>query len=110
MRNVVAAVVMMALIAGAACKNTSTSTTSGTPNPPFQGDIPQDVYKFTGEPGTYGGTMVLSVPDDPKTFNIILASDTASADVLWYNVFRCPVDYRNGGNPPDFDPGFCTMW
>src|SRR5262245_57269888 len=110
MRNVVAALVMTALIVGAGCKNSSTSTTSGTPNPPFQGDIPQDVYKFTGEIGTYGGTMVLSEPDDPKTFNIILASDNATADVLWYNIFRCPVDYRNGGNPPDFDPGLCTKW
>ena len=110
MRNVVAAVVMMALIAGAGCKNTSTSTSSGTPTPPFQGEIPQDVYKYTGEPGIYGGTIVLSVPDDPKTFNIILASDTASADVLWYNIFRCPVDYRNGDDPPDFDPGLCTKW
>src|SRR5262245_48821231 len=110
MRNVVAALVMTALIVGAGCKNSSTSTTSGTPNPPFQGDIPQDVYKFTGEIGTYGGTMVLSEPDDPKTFNIILASDNATADILWYNIFRCPVDYRNGGDPPDFDPGLCTKW
>ena len=110
MRNIVAAVVMTAMIVAVGCRGGAPSVLSGTPNPPFQGDPPQDAYKYTGETGVYGGTMVLSIPDDPKTFNIILASDTASADVLWFNIFRCPVDYRNGGEPPDFDPGLCTKW
>ncbi|HSB07990.1 MAG TPA: ABC transporter substrate-binding protein [Blastocatellia bacterium] len=107
---IVAVVVMTAMIAGAGCKVGAPGGASGTPNPPFQGDLPRDVYKYTGESGIHGGTLVTSVPDDPKTFNIILASDNASADVLWFHIFRCPVDYRNGGNPPDFDPGLCTKW
>ncbi len=110
MRNIVAAVVMTAMIVAAGCQGGAPRVASGTPNPPFQGDPPQDAYKYTGEPGVYGGTMVLSTPDDPKTFNIIRATDNTSADVLWFNVFRCPVDYRNGGDPPDFDPGLCTKW
>lgn len=110
MRNSVAAVVMIAMIVVAGCGRGASGVASGTPNPPFQGEPPQDAYKYVGETGTYGGALVLSVGDDPKTFNIILASDTASADVLWFNIFRCPVDYRNGGNPPDFDPGLCTKW
>jgi peptide/nickel transport system substrate-binding protein len=110
MRNIVVAVVMTAMIVSAGCRGGSSGGVSGTPNPPFQGEPPQDAYKYTGETGAYGGTMVLSTPDDPKTFNIILASDTATADVLWFNVFRCPIDFRNGGNPPDFDPGLCTKW
>jgi peptide/nickel transport system substrate-binding protein len=98
----------MILVAG--CRNGASGGSTGIPNPTFQGDPPQDAYLYTGQTGRYGGTIVLSVPDDPKTFNILLASDSATADVLWYNVFRCPIDYRNGGNPPDFDPGLCTRW
>jgi len=98
------------MIIATACGGRAPSVASGTPNPPFEGDPPQDAYRYNGETGSYGGTLVLSVPDDPKTFNIVLASDSASADVLWFNIFRCPVDYRNGGNPPDFDPGLCTKW
>lgn len=110
MKKTVVAVVMTAMIAVAGCKVGAPGGASGVPNPPFEGDVPQDVYKYPGETGVYGGTLVGSVPDDPKTFNIILASDNATADVLWFNIFRCPVDYRNGGNPPDFDPGLCTKW
>lgn len=110
MRNIIVAVVMTAMIVAAGCKGSAPGGASGIPNPPFQGDPPQDVYRYDGETGIYGGTLVSSVPDDPKTFNIILSSDNATADVLWFHVFRCPVDYRNGGNPPDFDPGLCTKW
>ena len=110
MRNIVAAVVMTAMIVAAGCRGDATSVASGTPNPPFQGDPPQDVYKYNGETGSYGGTLVLSVQDDPKTFNIIRATDAPTADVVWFNVFRCPVDYRNGDERPDFDPGLCTKW
>src|SRR6266404_434683 len=110
MRNIVVAVVMTAMIIATGCGGGATSVASGTPNPPFQGDPPQDVYKYNGETGSYGGTLVLSVQDDPKTFNIIRATDAPTADVVWFNVFRCPVDYRNGDERPDFDPGLCTKW
>jgi peptide/nickel transport system substrate-binding protein len=110
MRNLIVAVVMTAMIVAAGCKGGGPVGASGTPNPPFQGEPPQDAYVYPGETGVYGGTMVLSVPDDPKTFNIIRVTDNATADVLWFHVFRCPVDYRNGGDPPDFDPGLCTKW
>ena len=110
MRNIVVAVVMTAMIIATGCGGGAPSVASGTPNPPFQGDPPQDVYKYNGETGSYGGTLVLSVQDDPKTFNIIRATDAPTADVVWFNVFRCPVDYRNGDERPDFDPGLCTKW
>jgi peptide/nickel transport system substrate-binding protein len=110
MKKLVVAVVMTAMIVVGGCKVGAPGGPSGTPNPPFQGELPQDVYKYTGETGVYGGTMVIALPDDLKTFNIIRGSDTATADVLWFNVFRCPVDYRNGGNPPDYDAGLCTKW
>ena len=110
MKKIAVAVVMTAMIVAAGCRGSGPSVASGSPNPPFEGEPPQDAYKYTGDAGVYGGTIVLSLADDLKTFNIILASDSVTADVLWYNVFRCPVDYRNGGNPPDFDPGICTKW
>ena len=110
MRNIVVAVVMTAMIVATGCGGGAPSVASGAPNPPFEGDPPQDAYKYNGETGSYGGTLVLSVQDDPKTFNIIRATDAPTADVVWYNVFRCPVDYRNGDERPDFDPGLCTKW
>lgn len=110
MKKLVVAVVMTAMIVVSGCKVGAPGGPSGTPNPPFEGELPQDVYKYTGETGVYGGTMVIALPDDLKTFNIIRGSDTATADALWFNVFRCPVDYRNGGNPPDYDAGLCTKW
>ena len=110
MRNIVVAVVMTAMIAATGCGGRAPSVASGTPNPPFEGEPPEDAYKYNGETGSYGGTLVLSVQDDPKTFNIIRATDAPTADVVWFNVFRCPVDYRNGDERPDFDPGLCTKW
>lgn len=110
MRNIVAAVVMTAMIVAAGCGRGGPSEATGTPNPPFQGDPPQDAYIYNGETGIYGGTLVLSEPEDPKTFNIIRATDAPTADIVWFNVFRCPVDYRNGDARPDFDPGLCTKW
>ncbi|MFY9556661.1 MAG: ABC transporter substrate-binding protein [Blastocatellia bacterium] len=110
MRNIAAVVLLIAMIVAGGCRGNAPGGVTGIANPPFEGDPPQDAYIYTGETGVYGGTLVLSVPDDPKTFNIVRGSDSATADVLWFNVFRCPVDYRNGGNPPDYDPGLCTKW
>jgi len=110
MKKIAVAVVMTAMILAAGCRSSGPGGATGVPNPPFEGEPPEDAYKYSGETGVYGGTLVLSTPDDPKTFNIIRGTDTATADVLWYNVFRCPIDYRNGGDPPDFDPGLCTKW
>jgi peptide/nickel transport system substrate-binding protein len=110
MKDLLVAVLMTAMIVAGGCKVSAPTGPSGVANPPFEGEPPQDAYKYTGEPGVYGGTMVVALPDDIKTFNIIRASDNATAEVLWYNVFRCPVDYRNGDDPPDYDPGLCTSW
>lgn len=98
------------LIAVVACRSNGPTVPMGTPDPPFEGEPPTEPYVYSGEIGAYGGSMVLSLPDDPKTFNIIRATETASADVLWVHVFRCLVDYRNGGDPPGYDAGLCTKW
>jgi peptide/nickel transport system substrate-binding protein len=83
---------------------------SGNPDPPFQGAPPQEPYVFEGEPGLYGGQLIMAQPNDPKRFNVITASENSSIAVLYYHLFRCLIDYRNGGDNPDYDPGLCTKW
>ncbi|MBI3652227.1 MAG: ABC transporter substrate-binding protein [Acidobacteria bacterium] len=84
--------------------------TTGTPDPPFQGEAPQEAYISQSEPGIYGGQLVIAQPNDMQKFNVITADDVASTDILWYHVFRCLVDYRNGDKNPDYDSGLCTRW
>ncbi|MEW6127119.1 MAG: ABC transporter substrate-binding protein [Acidobacteriota bacterium] len=100
------------LIFAASCASCSPKPPKSTnaPNPPFEGETPQEAYQFPGETGTYGGQLVMASPDDMQKFNIVTADDVPSTFVLWYHVFRCLVDYRNGANPPDYDPGVCTKY
>jgi len=110
MRKFFIVAVIVSLMTIAACKPGGGGAPSGTPNPPFAGEVPQDAYIFQGEPGVYGGQLVLDLKNDPATFNIITANDENSAYLLYYHVFRWLIDFRNGGDPPDFDPGLCTKW
>ena len=82
----------------------------GNPDPPFQGDVPQEAYKFEGEPGIYGVQLVMAQPNEPKRFNVITATEVPSVAVLYYHLFRCLIDYKNGGETPDYDAGVCTKW
>ena len=84
--------------------------TAGAPEPPFAGEAPAEAYVFQGEPGVYGGQLVLGTPNDMKSFNVITATEVSTTDVLWYHVFRCLVDYRNGDPTPDYDSGVCLKW
>src|ERR1051325_5439402 len=110
MRKAFICAALSALMALAACKPSGVGGPSGTPNPPFAGDPPQDAYVFQGEPGVYGGQLVLDLKNDPASFNIITIIDENSAYLLYYHVFRWLIDFRNGGDPPDFDSGLCTKW
>lgn len=110
MRNIVAAVVMTAMIVAAGCRGSAPSVASGTPNPPFQGEPPQEAYVYQGDTGSYGGTLVLELPNDIRTLNVIRATDNISTYVLWYHVTRCLIDFRNGANPPSYDAGLVTKW
>jgi peptide/nickel transport system substrate-binding protein len=103
-------VALVVLTLSAACKPGGSGGPSGTPNPKFEGEAPQDAYLFQGEPGVYGGQLVLDLKNDPVTFNIINVVDENSAYLLYYHVFRWLIDFRNGGDPPDFDSGLCTRW
>jgi peptide/nickel transport system substrate-binding protein len=110
MRKVFIFAVIVVLMTIAACKPGGVGGPSGHPDPEFKGDVPQDAYVFQGEPGVYGGQLVLDLKNDPAAFNIITANDENSAYLLYYHVFRWLIDFRNGGNPPDFDSGLCTRW
>jgi len=110
MKRILCSVLVIGMTVTAACKRSATETIARIPNPPFEGDTPKDAYLFKGESGLYGGAIVLSIPDEPKTFNVMRVTDAATADVICFNVFRSLVDYRNGGEPPDFDLGLCTKW
>src|ERR1044072_9564918 len=110
MKRIILIAVMIALVAISACKPGAQSVATGTPNPPFQGEPPEDAYVFQGEPGVYGGQIVLELKNDPRTFNILLASDENTAFLLQYHVNRWLIDYRNGADPPAFDSGLCKKW
>jgi peptide/nickel transport system substrate-binding protein len=110
MRKPLVVALVASIVAVLGCGKGPPSGPSGIPNPPFKGSVSQDAYRFDGTPGTYGGSLVLGIPDDIKTFNIVVASDNATADVLWLNVFRCLVDYRNAGEKPGYDSGLSTKW
>ena len=110
MRKLIAFLLTTLLAAAAACNGPDGRRSSGTPNPPFKGDPPQEPYIYKGPTGVYGGQLVLALPDEVGTFNIVRATDTASSDVTWVHMFRCLVDYRNGDEIPDYDAGLCTKW
>jgi peptide/nickel transport system substrate-binding protein len=108
MRKIILAAAMSALIAAAACTTRTTPTSSGQPNPPFEGEPPQDAYVSRCEPGRYGGEMVLELFADPTSFNVTFAADEHTTYVLWYHVHRCLVDYNNAD--AQYDPGLCTKY
>lgn len=110
MKRIVVIAAMIITMAVVACGPHKNPATSGTPNPPFEGEKPQDAYVFQGEPGIYGGQMVLDLKNDPRTFNVVLTTDENTAFLLYYHVFRWLIDFRNGDNPPDYDSGLCTRW
>lgn len=78
----------------------------GTPNPPFQGEIPKGAMKVENfDVGKYGGTFVLAVPGDPKTFNPITASETSSTEITHGPVFNTCWHFDNEAQKEE--PGLC---
>ena len=110
MRKFILALVIAAMAFAVACNGSKPGGVAGTPNPPFEGEPPQEAYVYNGEPGVYGGTMVMESSDDVKTFNPVIATDLPTTYVLWYHLFRCLVDFRNGEDPAVYDSGLCTKW
>ncbi len=72
MKKLISLSLLLALIIIGGCGPTRSQKASGTANPPFEGQTPEDAYVIDSEPGSYGGTLVLGLPGNPKTFNIVL--------------------------------------
>ena len=70
-------------------------TPTGIPNPPFQGEIPEGAMASDGEVGSYGGTLVLALPSNPKSFNPITSSEVSTAWVVAGPIYRPLTDYDN---------------
>lgn len=110
MQKLIAAIAISVLLVLAACNGKPDQSTNRTPNPPFEGALPEDVYATKGQPGFYGGQMVLDLPTEPRTFNVVRATDEYTTAILWYHLFRCLIDLRNGDDPPDYDYGVCKNY
>lgn len=68
---------------------------TGVANPPFEGSAPEDAYVFKGTPGTYGGMMVMSLTQDPKSFNPITSSETSTTFILMGPVYVPLLGFDN---------------
>jgi peptide/nickel transport system substrate-binding protein len=85
------------------------ATGIGTPNPPFQGDLPKGALKVNDfEVGKYGGTLVLATAGDPKSFNPVLANETSTTDITNGPVFATCWDFDNGKQ--EERPGLCESY
>lgn len=83
-------------------------TPTGVANPPFEGAPPDDPFVFTGEPGTYGGTLVLATQDDPKSFNALISSETSTTAVTNGPMFTPLLGFDNIAQT--VDNGLCSSY
>ena len=108
MKKLISLSLLLALIIIGGCGPTRPQKASGTPNPPFQGQTPEDAYVINSEPGTYGGTLVLGLPGNPKTFNVVTAAEVLSAWVTAGPVYKALVDWDN--EKQQDIPGLAKSW
>ena len=108
MKKLISLSLLLALIMIAGCGPTVSRKGSGTPNPPFQGQTPEDAYVSNGEPGNYGGTLVLGLPGNPKTFNVVTMAEVLSAWVVAGPVYKALVDWDN--EKQEDIPGLAKSW
>lgn len=100
MRNrVVSFAIMLAFGLGAlACSPVPSPQTgggTGRPEPPFEGEVPQDALRTTSEVGRYGGTMVMAHEANPRTFNPVIATETSSTDITRNILNAALVHFNN---------------
>lgn len=68
----------------------------GTPNPPFQGELPKGaLVDADGEVGKYGGTFVIASAGNPKSFNPILQNEASTSEVISGPVFATCWGFDN---------------
>ena len=96
--------IVVALIAAAACggrRSEETAYTDAIPRPaePLTLQVPTV--------GRYGGRFVLGETNNPKTFNAMMATDSASTDIT-DRLFGFLVDFNNGTQ--QYGPGLAKSW
>jgi peptide/nickel transport system substrate-binding protein len=99
-KRALALMTALVLAALAGCDTTPTGGgriggPTGTANPPFQGEAPEDAYVFEGNAGTYGGMLVISLISNPKSFNSLLANETSTTDITSYFTNAALTSYNN---------------
>src|SRR5215472_3637345 len=83
------------VLAGCRRARSSESGPTGVANPAFQGAVPEDAYLDTSQPGKYGGTLVMSLPSNPRSFNPITAIDSSTIWVTQGLIYKALIDYDN---------------
>ena len=101
---------LLLLVLLASCSDREKPISTGVPDPPFEGDPPEEPFVYKGEPGIYGGKIVLELWNDVRTLNIIRATDQNTSYLLAHHMFRCLVEYRSGEDPPVFETGLCSSF
>ncbi len=95
MKKIIALSLLLTLILIGGCGPTRSQKATGAPDPPFEGQTPEDAMTVDSTPGNYGGTLVMGLPGNPKTFNVVTAVEVLSAWVLAGPVYKALVDYDN---------------
>jgi len=81
---------------------------NGVPNPAFQGKVSEDAYVDESNPGNYGGTLVMTLPSNPRSFNPITAIDSSTIWVTQGLIYKALVDYDN--SEQHVIPGLAKSW
>src|SRR5215467_4268619 len=81
---------------------------TGIANPAFQGRVPADAFRVESQPGDYGGTLVMSLPSNPRSFNPITAIDSSTIWVTQGLLYRGLIDYDN--SEQQVIPGLAKSW
>ena len=108
--RIIVLVCILALLTGAlACSSKGrTRGSTGVADPPFRGAVPEDAYVTDASVGSYGGTLVMAIPSNPKSFNPIVSVETSTAWVINNVVFKALTDYDNE-QQKDI-PGVAKSW
>jgi peptide/nickel transport system substrate-binding protein len=94
MRRIIAISLIGIFILIGACGRKRASI-GGQPDPPFQGEVPEDAAVVDAEPGNYGGTLVIAQPANPKSFNPITVSDSHTAMMINDVVYKSLTEFDN---------------
>lgn len=110
MKTITRVVLAFFLLASVACKSAPEQSQSAgnLPNPPFAGNAPVDAQANESESGRYGGTLALAVPQNPKSFNPVIANETSTFLVISQVVYKALTDYDNQTQKDT--PGLAKLW